>query len=484
MKIIIPIIVGSIIGYFTNWLAIKMLFRPLKAKKILGIKVPFTPGLIPKERGRMAKSIGEAVGMHLLTPEKIAEVVSSKETKEKIEEFIKFKINTLKESEKDLNSFLTSVSYKFPVDRISERIFKLFSKKLKEKEVKYKLSLFLQEHIYPKYKDRLVRKISDNGNRYLERIKNSKSLEDMILKDINNKLNRLKDTDIILSDIIDDNLIIKLEDSIYMNKKNIMNSLRELFYKEDIQKALLSSIENLVELNLSKMITMFIDSKTISEKIFEVIKKYIDSEQAEEAASFIIKDSIKNLLNTEVYTIIEKSNSILDENDVLNLYKKTLDHIFKEENQEKILNLIIDNINGNEKLIKDKIDYTFKKSIEDILESESFESIFKEEINKSLNKILNTSFKDLLKDLDEKTLEKVFEFANNIINIGFKEEIFNIINLFDISKVVEDEINSFEVEYTEKLILKIADRELKAITRLGALLGAIMGLLMPILQMI
>ena len=79
MKIIIPILVGSAIGYFTNWLAIKMLFRPLEEKRFLGFKVPFTPGLIPKERKRMAKSVGEAVGMHLLTPEKIAEVVSSDE---------------------------------------------------------------------------------------------------------------------------------------------------------------------------------------------------------------------------------------------------------------------------------------------------------------------------------------------------------------------------------------------------------------------
>ena len=50
MKLIIPIIVGAIIGYFTNWLAIKMLFRPHYEKKIFGIKIPFTPGLIPKEK--------------------------------------------------------------------------------------------------------------------------------------------------------------------------------------------------------------------------------------------------------------------------------------------------------------------------------------------------------------------------------------------------------------------------------------------------
>ena len=41
-------IIGGVIGYSTNWLAIKMMFRPHKAKYIFGMKIPFTPGLMPK----------------------------------------------------------------------------------------------------------------------------------------------------------------------------------------------------------------------------------------------------------------------------------------------------------------------------------------------------------------------------------------------------------------------------------------------------
>ncbi|CCQ97618.1 hypothetical protein CULT_680005 [[Clostridium] ultunense Esp] len=46
MKFIIPILLGATIGYITNWIAIKMLFRPHYEKKIFNIHVPFTPGLI------------------------------------------------------------------------------------------------------------------------------------------------------------------------------------------------------------------------------------------------------------------------------------------------------------------------------------------------------------------------------------------------------------------------------------------------------
>ncbi len=63
---IVPPVVGAVIGLFTNWLAIKMLFRPLTEKRILGLRVPFTPGMLPRERGRMARSMAETVATDLL----------------------------------------------------------------------------------------------------------------------------------------------------------------------------------------------------------------------------------------------------------------------------------------------------------------------------------------------------------------------------------------------------------------------------------
>lgn len=61
--------IGALIGGFTNHLAIKMLFRPHEAKYIGKWRVPFTPGLIPKRRDELAKSMGRTVVEHLLTPE-------------------------------------------------------------------------------------------------------------------------------------------------------------------------------------------------------------------------------------------------------------------------------------------------------------------------------------------------------------------------------------------------------------------------------
>jgi uncharacterized membrane protein YheB (UPF0754 family) len=60
--------VGTVIGYFTNDVAIQMLFRPYRALFVGKYQVPFTPGLIPRNQERLAKRISDTIMGSLLTP--------------------------------------------------------------------------------------------------------------------------------------------------------------------------------------------------------------------------------------------------------------------------------------------------------------------------------------------------------------------------------------------------------------------------------
>jgi uncharacterized membrane protein YheB (UPF0754 family) len=77
-------ILGGIIGLITNGIAIRMLFRPLKAIRVFGLTLPFTPGLIPKEKERIAKSLGDVVANNLLHQEVIKNGLLSREMDDKI----------------------------------------------------------------------------------------------------------------------------------------------------------------------------------------------------------------------------------------------------------------------------------------------------------------------------------------------------------------------------------------------------------------
>ncbi len=88
LKIIIPVLVGGIIGYCTNFIAIKMLFRPYREYHIGKLKIPFTPGIIPKNKGRMAAAVGNAVSEQLLTAEDLTKNIISSDVKKEFTENI------------------------------------------------------------------------------------------------------------------------------------------------------------------------------------------------------------------------------------------------------------------------------------------------------------------------------------------------------------------------------------------------------------
>ena len=99
-------VIGAVIGYFTNYIAVKMLFRPLKPVKIGGRTLPFTPGIIPKGKPRLAKALGKAVGEKLLTREDLRKMLLSGEVKDRILDGVVKGIQEVQHSQDSLETFL------------------------------------------------------------------------------------------------------------------------------------------------------------------------------------------------------------------------------------------------------------------------------------------------------------------------------------------------------------------------------------------
>lgn len=72
---LIPFI-SAFIGYFTNWIAIKMLFHPKEPIYILSIKIQ---GIFPKRQEQFAKKLGVVVANELLHFDEIAEKLKDPE---------------------------------------------------------------------------------------------------------------------------------------------------------------------------------------------------------------------------------------------------------------------------------------------------------------------------------------------------------------------------------------------------------------------
>ncbi|MGI6586758.1 MAG: DUF445 family protein [Gracilibacteraceae bacterium] len=82
---------GAIIGWFTNVLAIKMLFRPIKTFRIPLLNITIQ-GLIPKRRHDIAKSIGDVVEKELISINEIFDRLVTEENKQEVISVIREKL--------------------------------------------------------------------------------------------------------------------------------------------------------------------------------------------------------------------------------------------------------------------------------------------------------------------------------------------------------------------------------------------------------
>lgn len=90
--VIIPLI-GAFIGWITNRIAVKMLFRPFRPRNLLGLQIQ---GLIPKRQGEIARLIGKIVQEELVNADEILALLKTKEItadlQKRAAEAIQFKV--------------------------------------------------------------------------------------------------------------------------------------------------------------------------------------------------------------------------------------------------------------------------------------------------------------------------------------------------------------------------------------------------------
>ncbi|MBG9589716.1 hypothetical protein ABE26_22460 [Cytobacillus firmus] len=129
MTIILMMIIGALIGGFTNYLAIKMLFKPYNAVYIGKWKVPFTPGLIPKRRDEMADQMGKLVVNHLLTPESIKKKFINDQFLRDMTGIVQKEMETILQSEKSAEDILAAFGITDGQSKTENRINLLIEQK-------------------------------------------------------------------------------------------------------------------------------------------------------------------------------------------------------------------------------------------------------------------------------------------------------------------------------------------------------------------
>lgn len=201
-KLIAVPVIGAIIGYATNWIAVKMLFRPHKEVRVMGWKLPFTPGVIPKGQGRLARAVGRAVEEQLLTREVLEEELLSEEKMQKMKDMISDWVETQKASEKtvkkvaedlisedSVEDFIDSTEEKMtdmiferiqemdPGHMIAEKVLEAAKEKLAESMFGMMIGGSMLEPIAKQVEDKINEYVTEYGRPYVEQVVMQESLK-------------------------------------------------------------------------------------------------------------------------------------------------------------------------------------------------------------------------------------------------------------------------------------------------------------------
>lgn len=497
MKIyIIGALIGAVIGYITNWLAIKMLFRPREAKYIFGMKLPFTPGLIPKEKSRIANKVGETVGTHLLNSDSLSKALKDDKIKAKFNDVAKEKINQVINSNSTLEESLKNTlgeNYYALKGNMIDNIAKTILESIQEEEFKNKVKFYIVDSI----KERLNKKpekIIDfiNSNKFREVIINTLEEEktrDIIGKALLKEVKTLEKEDLTIEEVIPENIKPYIEEYVKSQKDTLVDIIKNLLRDDEVSH----KIKNAINDNIPSIVSMFLSGDVIYGKLVSLVDKSLSEEENKEyicdAALAFVHESMKKKVSDVINNVGEEKLEVISDA----LGDKISKKLNTEENIDSIiskLNCKISSFNSYEEIIKvlfNDYENILIDNIDSMISQIVNNNQLSGEISKIIEKVFDKFLQNSLNDIcyNKQNLENsIMSILDNLYNDFVENKSAKVLEIVDISSIVEEQINAFEVDYAEEIIIGIANKELKAITWLGALLGGILGILSPLLSTI
>ncbi|RQX29391.1 DUF445 family protein [Staphylococcus warneri] len=361
--ILFMMVVGAIIGGITNVIAIKMLFHPFNPYYIFKMRIPFTPGLIPKRRDEIANKIGQVIEEHLLTEELIRQKLNDGQAKDAINEMIMNQLTQLKSD--DMTIYNIANKFDFNIDDVID-------------------------HQMPAKVEKIL-------NQYYES-NQQKAIKDIVPQELINLVDERLDE---VGDLICDRARVYLSSP---KGTRDINEMLDTFFNEKGK--------------IIGLLQMFMTRESIADRIQQELIRLTRHPKAKSIIEQVIKNEVETFKNKRLGELVAN-------------------HQFKQM-ATTTSTLIITHFNLHDKA---------RQPINDL--APQFIKYKENELSGKLTMII------------------IDQLSSNLSTIMRK------INL---RQLIEDQINTFDLDYIEKIIIDIANKELKLIMSLGFILGGIIGI--------
>ncbi|MBI3461348.1 DUF445 family protein [Candidatus Acetothermia bacterium] len=517
------IAISAFVGYITNWVAIRMLFRPRLAWRLWGLRVPFTPGLFPQRRKELALSLGHAIREHLLTDTAFAERLAEPELRARVrattEKYLKELLR------RDWPSLLALIPESFQPtwQQLLQTLQKQLELRVEALMAHPELELFVRTQLKTKFNESMekpladlvpsefLRTIPEHAGALAARLAQDESLHRCIDQLLDERITALLSEDRSLDEFLDPKLKAAIYTKIEEHLPNFLDQFVGVLDDEQIKKRIRVHVYEMVDTALSQVFREdslwdrikfgFLEGYLISA---EELKTRIDQsldEAAPRLRQLVQQRAVHERVHQSLTNALE--NFFAQRLSELNITRETIAPLrerttqwFAELTQQPSFQTQISQwLSGQLQTAQSK---SLKElapglldaaGLNDWIASQLLALLKEKKTVRALTQIAWSEFEKLLRQplgtLERFVSTELFDKACDLATERFLEllqrELPQILQTIDLEKLIASEVDKLSVEEVEELVLRVIGHQLSAITWFGAILGGLIGLVQVII---
>ncbi len=511
-----PPLIGSFIGYLTNRVAIRMLFRPLKAWRILGIRLPMTPGVIPSKRHELAVNIGEMVGEHLLTSKEIGNALAKNSFQDHLYTLIEDRFGGILLKELGPPSTLIPDRYLNYYTIFVNRVIYLLHHNIHTFLQSSEFAGKVQDNIENRYMDFLLKDIDtiftkesrrtsyDFIEKNLQKMLSSKTMEDWVEDYVRQKVQGVLRKGMSCEEILPDSLNTLIIHTIEQQTPALLVKFAAILKEPDIQDKIIGGVKegvaNFIESlgPMSNMVNSFISVELIEEKIREYLKEkeddivdWLQNEDVQQRVAKSIRERAIKYMQTPICNIIPKDQQG-NVNSFCNTLSEQIFAMLREEATVSALSTMIRDqvevyIHGGTLSIREMlIELAGAESVDTCrkwINEEVIQLLRSEESVKTIDALVESMVHSLLSRrvgrlasiLPENIRAGMYRSIQKMSSTMLANEIPGVVDSLNLKHIVAEKVDSLDLLKLEGLLLSIMEEQFKYINLFGALLGFIIG---------
>lgn len=513
-----PPVLGAFIGYLTNKVAIKMLFRPLTAKYVFGLRVPMTPGVIPSKRADLAINIGEMVGTHLLTSEEISKALEKESFQKTLYELIENRGE--KFLGKDLGPVAEIVPAKYKsyysvaeqaiVDQAQKTIHSFidsesFQKILQEsmdEQFERLLAIDLQSFLPGQDRESIYGFVEKSLGRMLASPAMNQWVESFVQQKVYASLSQEKSLAKLLPKSLQDLLVTSIE----KQTPQLLEKLSSILAEPDVRNRLVVGVRMGVESfvaglgPMAAMVSGFLTPEVVEGKVREYLEekeedivKALRSEEIQNRVAQTLRERSQAFLETPLSQIIGENQDDMVEGLCKHLAEQLTALLQEPETTTAFASMIRDNVETHidgGKLPLGEILFDFvgdeginrgkswlQNEVSGMLRAEKTRRTLDTMVENLLSNLLGKRIGCLSRLLPAGVREGIYDSLRKVSSTMLAVEVPGLVDSLNIQKIVKEKVDSLDLMRLERLLLSIMEEQFKYINLFGALLGFIIGCL-------